>query len=201
MPTSLKQNWVKCSERKLKSSKGDEMIVINISSIKLESENYSSVFYIYGSTPGAFSGGTMWLLPFKGRFLYRNTDTCVGRQGEAQQVGAHFLIRTIVTWRNMKIHAYIWRDYLALCTNIFGILCNVWMIKWHIVQDCAALEQVYDLIPISPGYLLITSDVLWRTPVVNLQPQLCILCRHKRSFHLICWSGFLPISKLEGCHL
>lgn len=37
MPTSLKQNWVKCTECKLKSAKGDEMIVINISSIKLES--------------------------------------------------------------------------------------------------------------------------------------------------------------------
>lgn len=54
MPTSLKENWVKCAECKLKSAKGEEMIVINISSIKLECGNYSSVFYIYRSTPEDF---------------------------------------------------------------------------------------------------------------------------------------------------
>lgn len=45
MPTSLKQNWVKCTACKLKSAKGDEMIVINISSIKRECGNYSVTFF------------------------------------------------------------------------------------------------------------------------------------------------------------
>ena len=64
MPTSLKENWVKCTECKLKSAKGEEMIVINISSIKLECGNYSSVFYIYRSAPRTFSGGATSLLLF-----------------------------------------------------------------------------------------------------------------------------------------
>lgn len=64
MPTSLEQNWVKCTECKLKSTRGDEMIVINISSIKQECGNHSAVFYTYSWTPRTFSGSTIRLVPF-----------------------------------------------------------------------------------------------------------------------------------------
>lgn len=100
MPTSLEQNWVKCTECKLKSTRGDEMIVINISSIKQECGNHSAVFYIYSWTPRTFSGSTIRLVPFKKKKkkLVWNTaalmDVLEKKKKKKLHNFANFLIRT-----------------------------------------------------------------------------------------------------------